>query len=116
MQPPPSNLPAHLPQSRPPAPASMLLVSTDEVPGYRVVRVFGLVKGNTVRARNIGTDLLAGFRAIVGGVFTGFVHDIHTDVRSSSPELLLTDLPHDSSYEALRALNSKEFAYLPQER
>ena len=67
MQPPPSNLPAHLPQSRPPAPASMLLVSTDEVPGYRVVRVFGLVKGNTVRARNIGTDLLAGFRAIVGG-------------------------------------------------
>lgn len=40
---------------------------------------------------------------IVDGVFTGFVHDIHTDVRSSSPELLLTDLPHDSSYEALRA-------------
>ncbi len=46
---------------------SMLLVSTDEVPGYRIVQVFGLVKGNTVRARNIGTDIVAGFRSIVGG-------------------------------------------------
>ena len=45
----------------------MLLVSTDEVPGYRIVQVFGLVKGNTVRARNIGTDIVAGFRSIVGG-------------------------------------------------
>lgn len=39
---------------------------------------------------------------IVDGVFTGFVKNIHTDVRSSSPALLLTDLPHDTSYEALR--------------
>ena len=41
---------------------------------------------------------------IVDGVFTGFVADVHTDVRRSSPELLLTDLPHDTGYDALRAL------------
>jgi uncharacterized protein YbjQ (UPF0145 family) len=45
----------------------MLLISTDEVPGYRVIRVFGLVKGNTVRARNIGSDFIAGLRSIMGG-------------------------------------------------
>lgn len=39
---------------------------------------------------------------IVDGVFTGFVTDIHTDVRTSAPELLLTDLPNDTGYEALR--------------
>ena len=39
---------------------------------------------------------------IVDGVFTGFVKNIHTDVRSSSPALLLTDLPHDTGYDALR--------------
>jgi ABC-type lipoprotein release transport system permease subunit len=39
---------------------------------------------------------------IVDGVFTGFVTDIHTDVRTSAPELLLTDLPHDTGYEPLR--------------
>ncbi|MCK5942021.1 MAG: FtsX-like permease family protein [Planctomycetes bacterium] len=39
---------------------------------------------------------------IVDGVFTGFVTDIHTDVRASAPELLLTDLPHDTGYGPLR--------------
>jgi len=40
---------------------------------------------------------------IVDGVFTGFVTNIHTDVKRSSPALLLTDLPHNTSYEQLRA-------------
>ena len=67
MYPPGSNLPAHSPLTGPPTTASILLTSTDEVPGYRVIRVFGLVKGNTVRARNIGRDIVAGLRSIVGG-------------------------------------------------
>lgn len=40
---------------------------------------------------------------IVDGVFTGFVTDIRTDVRASSPPLLLTELPHETGYEPLRA-------------
>ena len=40
---------------------------------------------------------------VVDGVFTGFVTDIHKDVRASSPALLLTELPHETGYEALRA-------------
>ncbi|HEB52282.1 MAG TPA: ABC transporter permease [bacterium] len=39
---------------------------------------------------------------VVDGVFSGFVTDIHEDVRRSSPPLLLTDLPHDTDYEPLR--------------
>jgi uncharacterized protein YbjQ (UPF0145 family) len=45
----------------------MLIVTSDEVPGHRVVRVLGLVRGNTVRTRNVGADLLAGLRNLVGG-------------------------------------------------
>lgn len=45
----------------------LLLSTTDEVPGHRVVQVFGLVRGNTVRVRNIGVDILAAFRNLVGG-------------------------------------------------
>lgn len=45
----------------------MLVTTTDEAPGYRVVRVLGLVRGNTVRTRNIGADILAGLRNLVGG-------------------------------------------------
>lgn len=47
--------------------AAMLAVTTDDVPGHRIVRVFGLVRGNTVRTRNFGADFLAGFRNLVGG-------------------------------------------------
>ncbi|MEM7676867.1 MAG: YbjQ family protein [Myxococcota bacterium] len=47
--------------------ANLLVVTTDQVPGHRIVRVHGLVRGNTVRARNVGRDFLAGLKAIVGG-------------------------------------------------
>jgi len=45
----------------------MILVTSQDVPGYKIRKVFGLVKGNTVRARHVGKDILAGLRNIVGG-------------------------------------------------
>jgi uncharacterized protein YbjQ (UPF0145 family) len=45
----------------------MIVVTTDEVPGKRIVRTLGLVRGNSVRARHIGRDLLAALKNIVGG-------------------------------------------------
>ncbi|MCU0638928.1 MAG: YbjQ family protein [Candidatus Krumholzibacteria bacterium] len=45
----------------------MLIVTTDGVPGKKIVRVLGLVKGNTVRARNIGRDVMAFLRNVAGG-------------------------------------------------
>ncbi|MEM9458250.1 MAG: YbjQ family protein [Myxococcota bacterium] len=45
----------------------MLMSSSDELPGYQIVRVLGLVRGNTVRARNLGVDFVAGLKALVGG-------------------------------------------------
>ena len=45
----------------------ILVVSAPHLPGYRITEVLGLVRGNTVRARHIGRDILALFRNIVGG-------------------------------------------------
>ncbi len=45
----------------------MIIVTTDHIPGMRVSKVLGLVSGSTVRARNIGRDIVATFRNIVGG-------------------------------------------------
>ncbi len=45
----------------------MLLVTTDSVPGMRVTRVLGLVRGNTVRTRNVGQDFMASLRHLIGG-------------------------------------------------
>jgi uncharacterized protein YbjQ (UPF0145 family) len=45
----------------------MICVTTSDIPGKRIVKVLGLVKGNTIRARNIGRDVLALFKSLVGG-------------------------------------------------
>jgi uncharacterized protein YbjQ (UPF0145 family) len=45
----------------------MIVVTTDHVPGYRVVAVLGEVMGLTVRAANLGAGFTAGIRAIGGG-------------------------------------------------
>jgi uncharacterized protein YbjQ (UPF0145 family) len=45
----------------------MLVVTSETIANKRIVRTIGLVRGNTVRARHIGKDILAGLRNIVGG-------------------------------------------------
>ena len=45
----------------------MIVVTTETVPEKRIVRTLGIVRGNTVRARHIGKDILAVLRNIVGG-------------------------------------------------
>ncbi|UCC39365.1 MAG: YbjQ family protein [Candidatus Aminicenantes bacterium] len=45
----------------------MIMVTTDFVPGTTIEKNLGLVKGNTIRARHMGRDILAFLRNIVGG-------------------------------------------------
>jgi uncharacterized protein YbjQ (UPF0145 family) len=45
----------------------MIITTTHQVEGRKILRVLGLVRGNTIRARHIGRDIVAGLRTIVGG-------------------------------------------------
>ena len=45
----------------------MIVVTTAEISGTRVVRTLGLVRGNTIRARHLGKDIMAIFRNMAGG-------------------------------------------------
>ena len=45
----------------------MIMVTTDSVPGKTVKKTFGLVRGNTIRARHLGRDIVAFLRNVVGG-------------------------------------------------
>ena len=45
----------------------MLVVTSPEIPGRKIVRTLGLVSGNTIRARHVGKDIMAGLRNLVGG-------------------------------------------------
>lgn len=45
----------------------MFLATTNSIEGKQVLETLGLVRGNTIRARHIGHDIMAGLRTIVGG-------------------------------------------------
>ena len=50
----------------------MLIVTSETVANHRIVKTLGLVRGNTVRARHVGKDILAGLRYILSADgFTG---------------------------------------------
>lgn len=50
----------------------MLLSTTDTICGKKVVKHLGLVRGNTIRARHIGRDIMARLRNVVGGEITDY--------------------------------------------
>ncbi len=45
----------------------MIITTSETIPGMKIVTIHGVVKGNAVRARHVGKDLLAVLRNIVGG-------------------------------------------------
>lgn len=50
----------------------IIVTTTDEIAGKRIVRTIGLVRGNTIRARHLGRDLMASLRNFVGGEVTEY--------------------------------------------
>ncbi len=50
----------------------MILSNLETIPGARVTRHLGLVSGNTIRAKHIGRDIMAGLKNIVGGELEGY--------------------------------------------
>ena len=51
----------------------MIVVTTESVPGKRIVKTLGIVRGNTVRVRHLGKDILASLRNVVGGEVQEYV-------------------------------------------
>ena len=49
----------------------MLITTTNEIPGYAVEEVYGEVFGLTVRSRNVGSQMGAGLKSLVGGELKG---------------------------------------------
>ena len=62
----------------------MIVVSTDFVPGKEVKEALGLVRGNTIQAKHIGKDIVAGFRQVVGGEIREY-----TEMLSEAREIAL---------------------------
>lgn len=45
----------------------MIITTTDKIPGKEVKEILGVVRGNTIRAKWLGKDIVSGLRQLVGG-------------------------------------------------
>ncbi len=68
----------------------MLIVTTETVAGHRIVEHIGLVRGNTIRAKHIGKDFLAGLRQIVGGEIKEYT-EMLTEARNEATLRMIAD-------------------------
>ena len=50
----------------------MITATTETIPGHQITTHLGVVCGNTVRAKHVGRDIMAGFKTLVGGEVTGY--------------------------------------------
>jgi uncharacterized protein YbjQ (UPF0145 family) len=50
----------------------MIIATTHEIAGKRIVETIGLVRGNTIRSRHLGADIMAGLKNIVGGEISDY--------------------------------------------
>ena len=72
--------------------AKEIIVTTAfDVPGRKILKVIGIARGNTVRSRNIGRDIAAGLRSIVGGEVKTF-----TEMTAQSRDEALNRMINDA--------------------
>ncbi len=61
----------------------MITVTTDFIPGYEIAEAIGVVRGNTIRAKHLGKDIMAGLRMLVGGEVKEYT-SLLTEARNES--------------------------------
>jgi uncharacterized protein YbjQ (UPF0145 family) len=83
----------------------MIVTTCDEIPGKRIVRTLGMVKGNTVRCRHVGKDILAGFRTLVGGEVVEY-----TKMLAESREQALDRMSAEAQGQGANAITALRFA------
>lgn len=52
---------------------NMVLTTMESVPGREISEALGVVRGNTIRARHVGSDIGASLKSIIGGEIKGYV-------------------------------------------
>ncbi len=62
---------------------NIIVTTGGEIPGKKIIEILGVAKGNTVRARNIGRDIGAGLKSIVGGEVKTYT-DMTTSARDEA--------------------------------
>lgn len=68
----------------------IVFVTTDFIPGMEITESLGLVRGSTIRARNIGRDIFAGLKNLIGGEIREYTK-LMADAREEALSRMLKD-------------------------
>lgn len=68
----------------------MLITTTDFIPGKEITEVIDVARGSTVRARNIGRDIFAGLKNLVGGEITEYTK-LMAEAREQAIDRMIAD-------------------------
>jgi len=66
----------------------MILSNTETIPGKQIAEFYGVVSGNTVRAKHVGRDIMAGLKNIVGGELAGYT-ELLKDSREEATQRMI---------------------------
>jgi uncharacterized protein YbjQ (UPF0145 family) len=83
----------------------MIIVTTDTIPGKEIVQSVGWVKGSTIRARHIGTDIVASLRGVVGGEVIEY-----TKMMGESREEAISRMVEDAEAQGANAIVGLKFS------
>ena len=83
----------------------MILSPAASISGHRIVRSLGLVYGNTIRARHVGKDILAGLKNIVGGEI-----EEYTKLMAEAREQALDRMTADAKVRGANAVLNVRFS------
>jgi len=82
----------------------MIIVSSDHIEGKKTVKTLGLVKGNTIRARHLGRDIVAWLRSLVGGEISEY-----TKLMAQSREQAIQRMTEDAEKMGANAIVDARF-------
>ena len=68
----------------------MIITTTETIEGKKIVRTLGLARGNTIRARHVGHDIMAQLRNLVGGEITNYTK-LLAESREQSLDRMVAD-------------------------
>jgi uncharacterized protein YbjQ (UPF0145 family) len=68
----------------------MIICTSETIPGKEIVEIMGVARGSTVRARNVGRDIFASFKNLVGGEISEYTK-LQADSREQAIQRMVDD-------------------------
>jgi len=82
----------------------VIITTSGQIEGKKIVKMVGLVRGSTIRARHLGKDIMAGLRGIVGGEITEY-----TKMMAEAREEAIQRMVEDAKKQGANAIVSMRF-------